>query len=173
MKNYFFQGDNLKVMRGLKSESVNLCYLDPPFNTRKTHAKSGGEFSDAITPESVSTEDFESLCGVYPALSSLMALVATTEGKNSVAYLSYMAIRIAEIKRLLADDGSVFVHCDVTSSHMLKLMMDCIFGAKSYRNTIIHCYTGLTSPHCKQFPRKHDDIHWYSKGENWTFVKQS
>ena len=85
-----------------------------------------------------------------------------------LAYLSYMAERLAEIHRVLKSTGSVFLHCDPTASHYLKAVMDGVFG-NGFRNEIVWCYTAPGSPRMRQFSRKHDVILWYSKGGEWTF----
>lgn len=85
------------------------------------------------------------------------------------SYLVYMAIRVLEMKRILKPTGSIYLHCDQTMSHYLKLLMDTIFGRKNFRNEIVWCYTGPGSPNMKQFNRKHDVIFWYSNGNEWIF----
>jgi site-specific DNA-methyltransferase (adenine-specific) len=86
-----------------------------------------------------------------------------------MAYLTYMAQRIIEMHRVLKDTGSIYLHCDPTASHYLKILLDEIFGKSNFRNEIIWCYTGPGSPAMRQFNRKSDSIFWYSKGEKWTF----
>ena len=80
-----------------------------------------------------------------------------------------MAIRLLEMRRILSPEGSIFLHCDPTMSHYLKVMMDAIFGLAGFRNEIVWGYTGPGSPGMRQFSRKHDIIFWYSKGKRWTF----
>lgn len=86
-----------------------------------------------------------------------------------LAYLSYMAERLAEIRRVLKDTGSCFMHCDPTASHYLKLVMDAIFGGRAFRNEIVWCYSRPSAPKQKQLSRVHDIVLWYSKGRTWTF----
>ncbi len=85
------------------------------------------------------------------------------------SYLIMMAVRLLEMKRLLKPAGSVYLHCDPTASHYLKLMMDVVFGHEHFRNEIIWAYTGPGSAKARQFNRKHDVILWYSKSGSWTF----
>ena len=87
------------------------------------------------------------------------------------SYLAYMSPRLIEMKRILKSTGSIYLHCDPTMSHHLKMVMDAIFGRENFRNEIIWCYTGPGSPRMRQFNRKHDNIFWYSKGDTWTFNK--
>lgn len=86
-----------------------------------------------------------------------------------MSYLIYMAIRLMEMKRLLKPPGSIYLHCDPTAGHYLKLLLDSIYGEQSHRNEIVWCFTGPGSPGMRQFNRKHQTIHWYSKGDTWTF----
>lgn len=86
-----------------------------------------------------------------------------------LAYLSYMANRLRECHRVLKRTGSIYLHCDPTMSHRLKLVLDAIFGRKNFRNEIVWCYTGPGSPRMRQFNRKHDVIFWFNKGKTWTF----
>ena len=89
-------------------------------------------------------------------------------GTGMLAYLVYMADRINEMHRILKDTGSIYLHCDPTASHYLKMIMDDVFGAKNFRNEIVWSYrTGGASK--KQFSRKHDIIFFYNKNKNYTF----
>ena len=80
-----------------------------------------------------------------------------------------MAVRLKPMRDVLKNTGSIYLHCDPTAGHYLKMLMDAIFGTKNFRNEIVWGYTGPGSPHMKQFNRKHDLIYWFSKGKNWTF----
>ena len=80
-----------------------------------------------------------------------------------------MAVRLLECHRILKETGSLYLHCDPTMSHYLKLLMDCIFGEINFRNEIIWCYHGPGSPKMRQSNRKSDSIFWYSKSKVWTF----
>jgi site-specific DNA-methyltransferase (adenine-specific) len=86
-----------------------------------------------------------------------------------MAYLPYMAQRIIEMHRVLKSTGSLYLHCDPTASHYLKILLDEIFGKNSFRNEIVWCYKRPSAPGQKQLPRLHDTIFWYSKGKKWTF----
>ena len=83
-----------------------------------------------------------------------------------------MAVRLFEMKRILKDTGSIYLHCDPTASHYLKLVMDSLFGNQNLRNEIVWCYTGPGSPKMRQFNRKHDILLWYSKGDKWVFNRE-
>ena len=85
-----------------------------------------------------------------------------------LAYLSYMAQRLIQCQRVLKDTGSIYLHCDPTASHYLKILLDAVFGAKYFRNEIVWCYTGPANTK-RWFPRKHDTILFYSKSDKWSF----
>ena len=86
-----------------------------------------------------------------------------------LAYLTYMAERIEQMYRLLKPTGSIYLHCDPTASHYLKVVMDAIFGAGRFRNEVIWCYSRPSAPNQRQLSRVHDTVFWYSKGAEWTF----
>ena len=169
-------GDNLPIMRGMNSACVDLIYLDPPFNSKANYAApigskaAGAEFKDTWTLDDIDDEWINSIAEQHPSLYQVI-LAAMTDSDKS--YLAYMAQRLLEMERILKDTGSIYLHCDPTMSHSLKLVMDAIFGRKNFRNEIIWCYTGPGSPKMRQFNRKHDNIFWYSKGEIWTFNKEA
>ena len=166
-------GDNLDIMRGMNSESVDLIYLDPPFNTNANYAApigskaAGAEFKDIWTLEDIDIAWLDLIESKHSQLNRVIQAAMTDSDKS---YLIYMAIRLLEMKRLLKPEGGgIYLHCDPTMSHYLKLVMDAIFGRKDFRNEIVWCYTGPGSPKMRQFNRKHDIILWYSKGDKWIF----
>lgn len=85
------------------------------------------------------------------------------------AYLTNMAARLIAMRRVISPAGSIYLHCDPTASHYLKIIMDAIYGKANFRNEIVWGYTGPGSPGMRQFNRKHDVILWYSAGDSWTF----
>ena len=109
----------------------------------------------------------------HPALYAIIGAARDAHGKGMQSYLIMMGVRLLEMRRLLKPTGSIYLHCDPTASHYLKLTMDAVFGPENYRNEIVWCYTGPGSPRMRQFNRKHDTIHWYSKGDTWTFNADS
>ena len=167
-----FTGDNLPIMRGINSESVDLIYLDPPFNSNANYAApigskaAGAEFKDTWTLDDVDNAWLDLIETKYPALNRVIHAAMTNSDKS---YLIYMAARLLEMKRILKDSGSIYLHCDPTMSHYLKLAMDAVFGKVNFRNEIVWCYTGPGSPKMRQFNRKHDTLLWYSKGDIWVF----
>lgn len=165
-------GDNLPIMRRMNSETVDLVYLDPPFNSNANYAApigskaAGAHFKDTWSLNDVDIAWLDLIEAKHPALNR--AIHAAMNGSDKF-YLIYMAIRLLEVKRVLKQTGSVYLHCDPTMGHYIKVMMDAIFGRKHFRNEIVWGYTGPGAPGMRQFNRKHDTIFWYSVGAKWTF----
>ena len=127
-------GDNLQIMQGMKSESVDLIYIDPPFCT----GKDWGEFNDKWT--------------------------------DRKSYLDFMKVRLSQMKRLLKQTGSIYLHCDPTMSHYLKLVMDSVWGEACFRNEIVWAYEKWTNS-ATYFQRNHDILLFYVNSENYRFNK--
>ena len=167
-------GDNLPIMRGMNSESVDLIYLDPPFNSKQNYAApigskaAGAEFKDTWTLSDVDAEWINLIESKNPALYRVLLAAMVASDKS---YLVYMAARLLEMKRLLKPTGSIYLHCDPTMSHYLKLVMDAIFGRAAFRNEITWCYRKW-SVAAGQFVRNHDVVLFYAPGEN-TFNVQT
>ena len=157
-------GDNLDIMRGMNSESLDLIYLDPPFNSKHNYAApigseaAGAEFKDTWTLGDIDVAWHGLIADENP---ELYRVIDASMTKSDRAYLIYMAVRLMEMKRILKETGSIYLHCDPTMSHYLKLTMDAIFGRGNFRNEIVWCYKsgGRAKAH---FPKKHDMILWYS-----------
>ncbi len=169
-----FTGDNLQIMRGMNSESVDLIYLDPPFNSNANYAApigsqaAGAEFKDTWTLNDVDITWLDLIETKHPALNRVIHAAMVDSDK---AYLIYMAVRLLEMERVLSKTGSIYLHCDPTMSHYLKLTMDAIFGRKNFRNEIVWSYkTGGASK--KKFSEKHDIILSYNKSKRFTFNPQ-
>ena len=132
-------GDNIEIMRGMNSASVDLIYLDPPFNSKANYAApigskaAGAAFKDTWSLSDVDAEWINLIEAKHPALHRVL-LAAMTDSDKS--YLAYMAARLLEMRRLLKPTGSIYLHCDPTMSHYLKLVMDAIFGKANYLNEI-------------------------------------
>ncbi len=169
--------DNLPILQNLPSESVQLIATDPPFNTgRHVSTQSGrpaadAEFSDQWAWERV--VDAEWLSQLQSQCPSALRVVETsreTAGESMATYLCFMAVRLIEMRRALSDDGSIYLHCDPTSSHYMKQLMDAVFGMDNFRNEIIWSY-GLGGSSPKRYSRKHDVILFYTKSDRYTFNK--
>ena len=167
-------GDNLEIMRGMNSESVDLIYLDPPFNSKANYAApigsqaAGAAFKDTWTLSDVDVEWINLIEAKHPALYRVLLAAMTASDKS---YLAYMAARILEMRRLLKPTGSLYLHCDPTMSHYLKLVMDAAFGRHAFRNEIAWCYRKW-SISANQFARNHDVILMYAGGGDTTFNPQ-
>ena len=164
-------GDNLPILRGMNSESVDLIYLDPPFNSKTNYAApigskaAGAAFKDTWTLSDVDAEWVNLIEAKHPALYRVLLAAMTGSDKS---YLAYMAARLLEMRRVLKPTGSLYLHCDPTMGHYLKLLMDSIFGRRQFRNEIVWCYAGGGIPK-RDFPRKHDLIYRYTKSDEYSF----
>ncbi|MDE0019954.1 MAG: DNA methyltransferase [Candidatus Poribacteria bacterium] len=171
-------GDNLDIMRGMNSECFDLIYLDPPFNSGANYAApigskaAGAAFKDTWGLDDVKLIWHGEIKRSYPGLYALLTTTREIHGDSMMSYLIYMAIRVMEMRRLLKPTGSIYLHCDPTASHYLKLLMDAVFGKANFRNEIVWAYTGPGSPNMKNFPRKHDIILRYTRGDTWVWNTQ-
>ncbi len=183
-----FTSDNLPILRGIDSQSVDLIYLDPPFNTGKMwHAPIGSDaegasFNDIWTWDDTITAA-ESAAGAFEesvkrqwldalhVASPVRALIETAEstaGEQMGAYLAFMAMRLVEMQRILKPSGSLYLHCDPTASHYLKQLLDAVFGRSNFRNEIAWCYTGPGNVK-RHFKRKHDILLLYAASNQANF----
>ena len=174
-----FIRDNLEVLRCLGDKTVDLIYLDPPFNSNKNYGApigskaAGFHFKDMWYLSDTDEAWWGELSDKHPDLYEIIHAVGCVNGNRDKSYLIYMAMRILEMYRILKDTGSIYLHCDYNMSHSLKLILDCLFGKSSLRNEIIWCYHGPGSPKMRQFNRKSDTIFWYSKGKTWFFNQKA
>ena len=168
-----FLEDNLPVLRGLDSKSVDLIATDPPFNKGvpafegTTKAGVNVEFKDVWNwDDDVQGEWIEQIRKKHPSLFNVIHYTNAAAGDDMGAFLCFMAVRVLEMHRVLKDTGSIYLHCDPTASHYLKAMMDAIFGRKNFRNEIVWSYrTGGVSK--RYWPRKHDIILFYVKSDSY------
>ena len=134
-------GDNLPIMRGMNSASIDLIYLDPPFNSKANYAApigseaAGAEFKDTWSLTDID-EAWLYLLADKPDQAKLWRVIQAAMSNSDKAYLIYMAVRLMEMKRLLKPTGSIYLHCDPTMSHYLKLVMDAVFGKRLYQTEI-------------------------------------
>lgn len=177
--NHLYFGDNLKVMRDhLAAESVDLIYLDPPFNSDQEYAqffrapdgsKSGAQieaFDDTWHWGHIAEEEYAELVQTGPTeIADLMIALDKILGKNDLmAYLVMMASRLVHMHRILKPTGSLYLHCDPTASHYLKLVLDAVFNPINFRGEIIWQRTNARST-SKNWPRLHDTILYYVKSK--------
>jgi len=179
-KNTLFYGDNLDILRQyIADETVDLIYLDPPFNSNRNYNvlykdESGQEsqsqilaFEDTWHWSKDTTEpEFLELQAQGDKLSEMLTALVSVIGRNQMtAYLVMMSNRLIELRRVLKPTGSLYLHCDPTASHYLKMIMDMIFGLKQFRNEVIWHYRKWAIRQ-KQFVSNHDVIFFYSKIES-------
>ena len=175
LKRQLYTGDNLPILRCMNSKSVDLIYLDPPFNRGKqfknpidaTGKKASTSFEDTWTPADIHIDDRYVLGQLYPQTVPLIESLQNINGGSWWAYLIYMGVRLAEMKRVLKSTGSIYYHCDPTMSHGVKLLMDAIFGKTSFRNEIIWGYRTGGVPLTKgAYASKHEVLLFYAKESN-------
>ncbi len=187
MTNKLYFGDNLDILRQhVADESVDLIYLDPPFNSNATYnvlfrEKSGEQSAAQITAfddtwhwglESEAAYHDVVMEGPKP-LSDLLQAMRSFLGQNDMmAYLTMMAQRMVELHRVLKPTGSIYLHCDPTSSHYLKILLDAVFGPTNFRTEIVWKRTSAhndTRQGRRQHGRIHDTLLFYTKSEEWTW----
>ena len=167
-------GDNLDIMRGMNSASVDLIYLDPPFNSNKNYSApigseaAGAAFKDTWTLSDVDEAWHGEIADRDPKLYAIIDAAGLSHGKGMKSYLIMMAVRLLEMRRLLKDTGSIYLHCDPTASHYLKTLMDAVLNQKNFRNEIVWHYRRWTGKSLK-FQRLHDLLMFYSKSDNYNF----
>ncbi len=136
-------GDNLDILRGMNLECVDLIYLDPPFNSNKTYeapvgsAAAGAAFKDTWSLSDLDVAWMGLIADERPAIANLLHTASLTHGKGMQSYLTMMAVRLLEMRRVLKDTGSIYLHCDPAASHYLKMLTDAVFGVDNFRNEII------------------------------------
>ena len=153
--NEIYWGDNIQVMSHLLKKyrgRVNLIYIDPPFDSQATYKKEITLRGQKVKNDHSSFEDKQ-----------------YTDIWTNDEYLQFMYERLILCRELLADDGSLFLHCDWHRVHHLRCVAEEIFGASNFVNEITWCYYGPGSPGMRQFNRKHDNILWYCKNGRWKF----
>ena len=172
-----FTQDNLYVLRGMNSESVDLIYLDPPFNSNRNYEApigseaAGAAFKDTWTLSDVDEIWHEEIRLKSPALYDIILASRSAADERMMSYLIMMAIRLLEMKRTLKPSGSIYLHCDPTASHYLKMLMDTIFGRGNFRNEVIWSYNKWTNA-ARFFQKNNDIILFYSKTKDYIFNKQ-
>ena len=180
MTNRLYYGDNLSVLREhLADESVDLIYLDPPFNSNASYSVlfkspdgAGADaqieaFNDSWTWGPAADEALMDVTASgNHALHTLLQAMKTAIGTNAMmAYLAMMAVRLVELHRVLKPTGSLYLHCDPTASHYLKLVLDAVFGAEMFISEVVWKRTGTHSSANRWGP-VHDTIFLYGKSDH-------
>ena len=168
-------GDNLDIMRGLNSESVDLIYLDPPFNSNRDYSSpigseaAGAAFKDTWTLNDVDLAWHGLIAEENPGLYGIIDAAGVAHGKGMKSYLIMMAVRLLEMRRILKPTGSIYLHCDPTASHYLKLTMDSVFGPANFHSEITWKRTNAKGLAFKGYPNNADLLLYYSKADQFTW----
>ncbi len=181
--NSLYYGDNLDVLREhIADESVDLIYLDPPFNSKRDYnllfiSSKGHESEAQITAfedswhwgEQAEREFDELVHAPNTDVSEMMQALRRFLGENDMmAYLTMMANRLLQLHRVLKPTGSPYLHCDPTASHYLKIVLDGVFGKENYQNEIIWKRT-TTHSDSKTWSRVADTIFFYTRSDRFTW----
>ncbi|MBU1092493.1 restriction endonuclease [Patescibacteria group bacterium] len=176
VRNFLYYGDNLDILRRyIRDETVDLVYLDPPFNSNATYnvlfAEQNGNraaaqikvFEDSWRWDQSAAEAYQQTVEIGEQVSrALQAFRQFLGDSGMLAYLSMMAPRLVELRRVLKPTGSIYLHCDPTASHYLKMLMDAVFGVGNFLNEIIWYYRGAGVPKDAR-ARRHDILLHYAK----------
>ncbi|HXH58428.1 DNA methyltransferase [Iamia sp.] len=185
-RNVLYYGDNLDVLRDrtyFPDASVDLVYLDPPFNSNRSYnvlfrSKSGDAsqaqieaFDDTWTWSQESEHQYlELIAGGPRKVADALVAMRGLLGENDVlAYLVMMAARLVEMHRVLRSTGSLYLHCDPTASHYLKVLLDAIFGVDNFRSEIIWKRYGSHNDARRNYAAIHDTLLFYGRSSNITF----
>ena len=173
-----YYGDNLHVLRQhIDSMSIDLVYLDPPFNSNANynvlfHAPSGEQsraqieaFEDTWHWNDVAERAFDEAMasGSSNAADMLLAMRSFLGENDMMAYLAMMAVRLVELRRILKQTGSLYLHCDPTASHYLKILLDAVFGKECFRNEISWRRSHPKGHAFTRFATSHDVIFYYAR----------
>jgi site-specific DNA-methyltransferase (adenine-specific) len=183
MISQLYYGDNLQVLRdSIASESVDLIYLDPPFNSQANYnilfkSSKGGQsqaqieaFVDTWHWNDIAELAFDDVLksGNAEVSEMLRSFRSFLKENDMMAYLTMMAVRLLELHRVLKSTGSLYLHCDPTASHYLKVLLDAIFGAEMFRNEVTWKRT-TTHSDSKTWSRVSDTVFFYTKGNKFTW----
>jgi DNA modification methylase len=181
-RNALYCGDNLELLRRHgEAETVDLVYLDPPFNSGQNYhllfkTRNGTRsvvpipaFEDTWRWDAAATAAFRETVEAGGRVGdALLAFRQFLGDSDQLAYLSMMAPRLIQLRRVLKSTGSIYLHCDPTASHYLKMLMDAVFGPENFRNEIAWRRTGAHGPR-RSFGPIHDTLFFYSKSSEYFF----
>ena len=185
--NQLYYGDNLDILRNyIPDESVDLIYIDPPFNSNQAYnvifSETDGSssqaqiqaFEDTWRWGETTEQAYHELIETAPHL--LVETIKSFRGflteTNLMAYLVMMALRLVELHRVLKPTGSFYLHCDPTASHYLKIILDQVFGVENFRNEIVWERTNAHNMKARYYSKIHDLLLFYSKSDSYTWNKQ-
>ena len=181
--NILYELDNLDVLRGMNSETIDLIATDPPFNTRRNRSGTAGFYVDnwkwgdtGILPDQWAWNEvhpvwLEQIKDDNPALHDVITAARSSHDDGIAAFLCFLSVRLMECHRVLKPTGSIYLHCDHAANGYIRMAMDAIFGPKNFRNEVVWCYRGGGVP-SNAFARKHDTLFFYANGGTNTFTRQ-
>ncbi|MDE0012005.1 MAG: DNA methyltransferase [Candidatus Poribacteria bacterium] len=188
LDNTLYEMDNLIVLRGMNSETVDLIATDPPFNTKRNRSGTAGFYVDNwkwgdtdTLPDQwkwneVHPKWLEEIKDNHEALYHAIDAAKHCQGEDTAAFLCFLSVRLLEMHRILKPAGSIYLHCDPTASHYIKTCMDAIWGKNNFRNEIVWHYYNVASTSRKFLGRKHDTIFFYAKSKatpfNWDSMRE-
>ena len=181
-----YTADNLPVLQRLPDASVDLIYLDPPFNSNRDYAapitvknpKTGkrekhlAEFKDTWTFTDDDAEWLYVIRSDYPTVHAVIESVKTAHSFRMAGYLCMMAVRLLEMQRILKHSGAIYLHCDPTASHYLKLLMDTVFGPSNFKADITWRRTSSHNDVRRNYGALGDNLFFYTKSTNFIFNTQ-
>ena len=168
-------GDNLDVLRGLNSDSVDLIYMDPPFNSNRDYAApigsraAGAAFRDTWTLDDVDQAWHGEIADREPKVYAAIDNAGVVHGTSMKSYLVMMAVRLLELRRVLKATGSLYVHCDETADSYLRMLLDAVFGKTAFGNEIVWRRSTTKGNTKKNFAANHDVLLRYRQptGSTW------
>jgi len=175
--NALIHADCMTALSCMPDESVDLVYLDPPFNSNADYKAAAGskaegaEFKDRWSAADVDKVWAAQLSEMHGPLAAFITAAGGLHSSGMMAYLLTMTQVLFELRRVLASTGSIYLHCNQSASHYLKGVMDGVFGKANYRNDIVWSYRKMSTG-IKGFQRNHDVILFYAKGGGFTFNRQ-
>ena len=188
LDNTLYEMDNLDVLRGMNSETIDLIATDPPFNTKRNRSATAGHYVDnwkwgdtGILPDQwkwneVHPKWLEEIKDNHNSLYHAIDATKHCQGDDTAAFLCFLSVRLLEMHRVLKDTGSIYLHCDHTANSYIRLAMDAIFGKNNFWNEIVWHYYNVASTSRKFLGRKHDTIFFYGKSKatpfNWDSMRE-
>ena len=173
-----FVGDNIDVLADFNSECIDLIYIDPPFNSKRTYTApsdsiaQGVTFHDRWNADAINDVEIGKIRKRNLPLSNVIRTAKLTHSTSMAAYLTFMGVRLLELERVLKQGGSIYLHCDDSASHYLKATMDAIFGADHFHNDIAW-RRAISHNDARRYGRVLDHLLFYSKGPLATWNGES
>lgn len=180
--NALYEMDNLLVLRGMNSETIDLIATDPPFNTKRSRSSTAGFYVDnwkygdeSILPDQWKWNEVhpkwrDSIQDGYPELFQVIETTRLVQGADTAAFLCFISVRLLEMHRVLKSTGSIFLHCDHTANSYIRIAMDAIFGKKNFVNEIAWLRKDGVKHNLakRRFPQAHDTIFYFAKSPDHT-----